>query len=380
MLGYWARKRLLLSSIFCVGLAIISSILFIFPAIEKQANIYNSQSVYHNSRMDFIAPEPSFSQIDELENAYGIDKTFPFFLTKTAVHVNGISRTTTVLLSDRFENVEITMYNPERMILESKTKYDNPIYVDWLFYKATSAKIGDIVTINICGVDYDYSIQAVYETNTIYDGGAILVSLTSAQAEAIREQSGNNGYSGMYISSSDYDTCKAFLTNDYRPLGRLKAREQFETDDQYEIHYNAIMSSGYANEITDCRIKEMAYDQKALPVSVYLGSILAFVFVIIFNVLMKNRGCERVYFSRQCIPRGQNVKPYYVLSVFYEILAYVGLYSVILLISIYLSSVYIPSKIIDIKAFLVPCCFILAELIAFIGNVISITKSGRGNK
>lgn len=80
-----------------------------FPFISQIADNYNSQSVYKNTNIDFIAPEPSFEQISELPGSNGIDKVFPFFLTKTAVNAGGNSRTTTVLLSDRFENVDITI-------------------------------------------------------------------------------------------------------------------------------------------------------------------------------------------------------------------------------------------------------------------------------
>ena len=125
--------------------------------------------------------------------------------------MNGSSRYTTVLLSDRFENVGMTMYNANRLIEQSKTEYENPILVDWQFCQDTSANIGDTVSLTIGGNSVEYKIYAIYETNSIYDGGAVLARITDAQREAIAQQSNNNGYSGMYVSASYYSACKIKL-------------------------------------------------------------------------------------------------------------------------------------------------------------------------
>ena len=242
--GYWTRHRLLPSLILAVALAVITVFLFVSPYVEQQASSYNAQSVYKNSDIDFIVPEPSFDQVSELPGTNGVDKVFPFYLTKTEVKVNGKSRTTTVLLSDQFENVGMTMYNDSRLLGKSSGDVDNPIFVDWQFSKDTSAKVGDTISFALGGNTVEFTIAAVYETNNIYDGGAILAEITQDQKDAIAENAKSNGYSGAYISATDYNACRSYLTTDYRPLGRLKNRDQFESEEQYNTHYDAIMSSG----------------------------------------------------------------------------------------------------------------------------------------
>lgn len=78
MSGYWVRHRLLPTLVLCVAVGLVSSLLFAFPYVNQQANTYNSQSIYKNSDVDFIAPEPSFDQVQELPGTNGIDKVFPF--------------------------------------------------------------------------------------------------------------------------------------------------------------------------------------------------------------------------------------------------------------------------------------------------------------
>lgn len=96
MTGYWTRHRLLWTLILCAGIALITSFLFVYPSIMQEASLYNTQSIYKNSEIDFVAPEPSFEQVNDLPGTNGIDKVFPYYLTKTQVNVNGSSRSTTV--------------------------------------------------------------------------------------------------------------------------------------------------------------------------------------------------------------------------------------------------------------------------------------------
>lgn len=377
MKGYWVRHRLLLTIILCVTSAMVVGLLFAFPHITQQASNYNAQSIYKNTDMDFIAPEPSYEQVTELQGQNGVDKVFPFYLTKTQVSVNGVSRTTTVLLSDLLQNVGITMYSEARVIEKASAEVENPIYIDWQFAKDTGAKLGDTVSFAINNETAEFQVYAIYETNTIYDGGAILAQIIAEQAAGIRNNSVNNGYSGMYISAADYSTCRTYLTTDYRPLGRLKDREAFDSDEQYKIHYDAIMSTGYANEITDFRVRETDADAENNAMMIWIGAVLAAAMAIVFNVVMRKRGCERAYFTKLCIPKGQDVKPYYKTSFIFETIAWIVMFAAVLFGAIYMSDEFIPKAVMDTRILVIPATVIVAEIICLLMNkamIADITK------
>jgi len=347
----------------CAVLAFATAFLFVTPYITQRANRYNSQSVYKNSEMDFIAPEPSFEQVNDLPGTHGIDKIFPFFLTKTQVSVNGDQRSTTVLLSDKFDNVDITMYNPNRLIEESSAEYSNPILVDWKFCHDTSARLGDKVTMTIGGESIEYTISAIYETNSVYDNGAILAPISEAQKNQISEQSSNNGYSGMYLTADNYEECQKYLTEEYRPLGRLKDRSQFDSDEQYQVHYDAIMSSGYANEITDFRVLESNVTTKGNSLLIWIGAVVSIMALVAFNIVMANRGEEKVYFRKNRIPKGQAVQSYYSISFFFETIVCIALYAAFLVLKIKLTNEYISIHAFNVLIAIVPIAVIASELI-----------------
>lgn len=368
MTGYWFRHRFLFSLILCTAVAVITGSLFAYPCIVKQADTYNSQSIYKNTRIDFIAPEPSFEQVKELPGTHGIDKVFPFFMTKTSVYVNGTTRTTTVLLSSQEQDLDATMYTEERLIEKTASEQENPILVDWQFCRDTSSRLGDTVAITINGNSTEFKIYAIYETNALYDGGAILALVSDEQIAAIQSQSSNNGYSGMYVSASDYNTCRTYLTQEYRPLGRLKDRELFDDDSQYQVHYDAIMASGYENEITDFRIRESDLDRASSSFMVWLGAVLTIAIIIGFNFLMAKRGCERGYFSKHCIPQGTDIRPYYTTSFCFELLVCIAIYAVVLLLCIRTSNEYIPRSALGARVAVIPIALVVSEVIALFMN------------
>lgn len=380
--GYWFRHRSVATLVVAAVVGLVSGLLFIFPYISQEANLYNTQSIYNNSEMDFVAPEPSFEQVAGIKDTNSIDKVFPYFLTKTQVNANGKSRTTTVLLSDQFENIDITMYNQARLIEKSNSNYDNGILVDWQFCKDTGAGLDDTVSFAIDGNQVEFKISAIYETNGLYDGGAVLAKISSEQRDSIMEKSKNSGYSGMYVKSNDYTACKTYLTTDYRPLGRLKSREQFDSDEQYQVHYDAIMASGYANEITDFRVRESNKSGNNILMLV-LAAALSFVALLIFNIVMSKRGCEKTYFMKNCIPKGQNVKPYYNVSFIMELVLTLALMVGAVIFRVNSYSEYIPKNAFDIIILIVPGTVVVTEVICLMMNhsgVAALAKKNKGKK
>lgn len=373
MIFYWLRKRLFQTIAFSLILVPIITLFFVFPCINKKSSIYNSQSIYKKSKIDFIVPEPSFDQVNDLPGTNGIGRVFPYFLTNTQVDTSRGSRTSTVLLSDDFGNLDLTMYNPDRLIEKSNNEYNNAILVDWQFCHDTSVGLGDTVSINVGGEKMDFIISAIYETNSIYDGGALLAKISQDQKEIINNQSKNNGYSGMYVEASNYSAAKSYFRDEYRPLGRLKERSQFDSDEQYELHYEAIMSSGFANEITDFKVKSNSLNTKENAIIIFVGAIIYGVSAIVFNLVMINRGCEKHYFSKNCIPKGQNVRPYYVLSSVIELIMGLVSYIVSIALRIRISNDYIPQIAILKYAAVLPIVIVLAVVINFLISQVTVS-------
>ena len=78
---------------------------------------------------------------------------------------------------------------------------------------------------------------------------------------------------------------------------------------------------------------------------------------------MSRRGCERAYFQKHCIPKGQNVKPYYKTAFVFEIISFVVLYVVGIVIEISRSNIYIPRSAYDFWLAFIPAVVAVTEII-----------------
>ena len=128
------------------------------------------------------------------------------------------------------------------------------------------------------------------------------------------------------------------------------------------------MSAGYANEITDFRVRETDADAENNLVMLWIGAVLAAAIIIVFNVVMRKRGCEKAYFTKHCIPKGQNVKPYYMSAFAVETILWLVLFAGTLVGAVCTYDQYIPKAALDIWVLVIPAVVILAEVVCLIRN------------
>lgn len=96
-----------------------------------------------------------------------------------------------------------------------------------------------------------------------------------------------------------------------------------------------------------------------------------------FNVAMSRRGCERAYFTKFCIPKGQDVKPYYKTALTVETVVWLLLFAGVLFGAIYTSDEFIPKAAMDTRILVIPVAVIVAEIICLLMNnamIADITK------
>ena len=110
---------------------------------------------------------------------------------------------------------------------------------------------------------------------------------------------------------------------------------------------------------------------------VWIGAALAAGIAIAFNIMMRKRGCERAYFTKICIPKGQNVKPYYSTAFAVETIVWLAAFAATIFVAVYTSNQFIPAAALDIRILAIPAAAIVAEIVCLIMNnsmIADITK------
>lgn len=344
-------------SIIIIALNLINGFIFMSPYINYKSKKYAYSDFYHNFNIDFDIPSPSKNQINELRKLDFIEKVIPYYYANLTLNY-GKNRNSNILFFDNLEDIEY-IYNDNRLINKAD-KTDNFIYADYYFIKDSKARLNDILKTSINGIEIEFSINGIYKENLYYNNGA------EASLWKTEYLNRNIEYSGAFIKAKDINLCRNYLSQEYKPLGRLKSRDNFDTEESYNIHIKAILSGNYANEITDFNIKSES-DIDAIEsgyisniVRYALGIILVFILIILINnYLLSN---NKDYFYKRLImgEKFQNIKNSY--SLLFIISLIVSIVSNIIFIKIVSSNIeyYIPLKNIFISINLI----ILFEIIS----------------
>ena len=352
MAKYWLKNRAVYSLVLAVLIGILSSVLFVQPNVETHSENLLLTSVYENSNIDYDIPSPTKSQLSEIEALDFVDDAFGYYYTDGSLKINSKSVKTKIIFGDDLDSLGMTMYNENRLIFTSQDGlYGNPLYVDYNFYTDNKLSIGDTVYFN----NIEFQIGRVYETNSYY-GSAIFIPLVGEQKIYI--ESVTTSYSGAYLKVNDSAKAESYL-RDYKPLGRLKDRDAFSTEEEYQTHYNAWETASYYNEVTSFSSKLASANIKT-EANYTLGFILSAIVVIIVNVILSMRKNERVYFSKKKDKSG--VFSYYITAI---------LVDAILMVVSLLTGVFIVKN--SILTFVPSEYFsniIFAAVIATIGTVI----------
>lgn len=318
MFIHWLRNRFIFTAITSAVIIALVGGLFLATNIKNESLNNSRTSTYEKSDIDYDIPSPSKSQLASISELDFVDNVFGYYYTESSVSCNGNSKTVKILYSDCMDSVDFTMYNSDRLISESDEQLDNPIYVDYDFATELEVEVSDEVVIDSIA----YQIGGIYETN-MYNH-AILIPLVGEQKEFIESRVSN--YSGAYIAVNDVSAAEAYW-RDYKPEGRLKNPEDFDSREAYETHYNGWNSASYYNEITSFSGKlenvgmAKTYDFK-LIVAIYSVATIA------VNLVLFLRKSERVYFGQKKSKRG--ITSYYVKTLLLEnIVTIAGLYLIV---------------------------------------------------
>ena len=380
MIRYWTKNRLLFDILVPIVIVVLVAFAFIVPMFNSIGESTLMQSLYNNDKLDFDVPSPSYTQIAELEAESFIKSVFPYYYTEIDLTVEDKTRETNLFFSDAFDKLEQTMYCESRLIKKSTQTYNNPILVDYQFVQDTGATLGSTVSATLGGIKIDFQIEAIYETNTNYDNGAVIAKWEGSQKNAIMAISPKLVYSGAYIQASDYQQCKSYLETQYKPYGRLRDVSEFATQEAYQTHYNAFMSANYANEITNFAVKgqdvqaQVEAKNSSSTLSTILACVVSFVVLIVSNFALWFRKSERGYFAKRKVSGDGNVRSYYVVSTIVQTIVFiVGIIVATMLIPS-MTAHYIPASVVVSKTITLMVSAAIAMVFVFVENVILAKK------
>ena len=283
-------------------LSAICSFAFVKSNIQQIQDKRTFESIYMDTTIDFIVPSPSDSQILEIEQnkKAWIKAVTPYYETASSIKINENNSKGIVIIVPDAEKIQYTPYGSSRIISGGIDIKAGDALADRAFASNNDCGIGDTVQLSILDRDYIFEIKSITENNTYYNDGTIAVVLSDEQAAQL--QSDGIKYSAAYVFASDYEKCRTYLYNEYKPYGRLKDASDFDSEELYNQHVQNFEAADWTKEITNCKdnYSSLSVKYENVEAGIYrnmvIAAIIIFLTVIIFNsVLLRQENLKKSF-------------------------------------------------------------------------------------
>lgn len=338
----WIKHYLFIGTIIVVIVAVISSFSMIAPNMRKMQDKHEFESMYEDTDIDFIVPSPSYDQVaqEEQNSNNGIGVMTPYYSTTTDINIDGNRVNAEVLLFPDAEKIDKTPYCSERIIEGASELSLGDAVVDQNFIARNGGAIGDSVELSVRDITLSFTIVSISENNLLLDEGSIAVVLESSDAQLFIDD--EMTYTAAYVEAENYNACRDYLNNEYKPYGRLKPASSFSSEDVYIRHYDDFMNADWSEEITNfadnyeaLKVKYSNYESFFMVNRIIAASIIGVALFVYQLIVLGNQGLKK-YMQNYLVKKNgivSRVSNFFVSGIIYMTCIYIVVIGVLYFLS-----------------------------------------------
>ena len=205
--------------------------------------------------VDYIITAPSKEQVVEIQEQEGMEAVVPYVYRSVEIGHNGKSYESSLYVIEKAEDIQHTTFSDELRISGTIPSEKNTICISNDIAKNLGIKVGDNISVSVQSTEFTFRVAGIYESDYRSVGGMLLTELNGEVEELL----GNEyKYNGAYLCSENTALTDGYVEK-YVPLGDLRTREDFDSDEAYDIYLKDRESSDYSKMIfyTDNYLKEI---------------------------------------------------------------------------------------------------------------------------
>lgn len=253
--------------------------LFVWRDYEKISDKFNisKTSVTH------IVQTPSEEQVSELSSCEEILSVIPYFFSSCELGIDGKTIKSDLFLIEDYAQLDKTLFSNNLQKSIQEPLMDNPICIDTILADKYGIVVGDDIKLICGGRSLSCVVNAIYGADGRHDTGMIMAELTGEVKQTV-DPDGVLKYSGAYISSTDEIATDKRL-KDYKPLGDLRTRDEFDSDELYQAYLD-LRNEADSTQTTFYRKQYLSDLQKRYDSSLMKDKILFAIMVVIEMVVI----------------------------------------------------------------------------------------------
>ena len=180
-----------------------------------------------------------------------------------------------------------TVFSDSLKIKYTNDSMDNPLFLSDDIAKTLSVKVGNSLSISVGNKNINYTVKGIFGSDGRNVGGTVIALMINETKEAF---DGDAKYNGAYICSNNNFATKSYLAS-YKPEGDLRSREEFDSDEQYQLYLDTRSKTDYSSSIFDTAsyIKEQhnRYDSQVMrDLLITIGFALMELILVLLCVLI----------------------------------------------------------------------------------------------
>ena len=226
-------------------IALASSVTFGLTSYNKLAQIQKDDALVSQKVTDYTVYGMSKEQKTDYEKLDSVDgiSTYTEYDAKFTFKETSISDMNLILF-ENFDNLAYTPYRDDRVIEKSKQTYERNAYFSYDFAKANGIKLDDEIEIPFKNGPLKLNVSGIFESNYINGDNSFVISYTENK-EFLDTNLPSISFQLSYVRVNDSASFEEYYKNNYKPLGLLKDKSEFENNIEYERYLEKFNSTDY---------------------------------------------------------------------------------------------------------------------------------------
>lgn len=235
-----------------VFVCLLVATVFFYKSYSDVKELFNIEK----TEVDYIIQAPSKEQVNEISNMGHVDKITPYYYRSVDVSAGRGNVSSHLFIVDDANDIQYTTLSDKLLEKKASQGSANKLYITDDFAKNSGISVGDTIQLAIDGTDVTFSIAGIFKSDHRHVGGTLIAVKTDDVEKAMKSLR----YSGAFVASNNLTDSNNYFMNEYDPMGDMRSRDEFESDEAYQTYLDTRVQSDTTKEafVTSDYIKELS--------------------------------------------------------------------------------------------------------------------------